>query len=175
MRLHTYPHLPVANRNIGLGLFHGSGEPRVDEAETHRIHVHVIPAPFFCHGFGKPHHRRFPRRIASLARIAIQSGNGCNVNHFAHDNRPCLGFFLRRIPYPARSGPQQAKGRHDMNVQHALKLFIRGFLNDAVPGVTGVIHHNVYGAELRRKLSDCRFRKAARRQVASQCLHFGPI
>ncbi len=43
---------------------------------------------------------------------------------------------------------QNAKRRHQMDVDHRLKLLVRGLLDNGVPGITRVIDNNVDAAEV---------------------------
>ena len=57
------------------------------------------------------------------------------------------GLALSHVAKMGSRGPQDAEGRHDVDVEHSLELLIRGLLNYVVPRVTGVVDDDVETAQ----------------------------
>ena len=148
-RDHHLPHLPhlLGDPELDLlaltldlaGVLLGGGEARLDEAEGDGIAVDLELTPLLGDGLGQAGHPGLGGGVVGLAGVAHRARDRGDVDDLAED-LPALGLLgLGRLA-PGRGERADHAERDDrVDVEHRLELLVAHPVDDAVPGVPGVV------------------------------------
>src|SRR5581483_11840742 len=146
-----------------LGTLLSGGQSGFDEAVADTIDLHIELAPFFGQCLGQTGDTGLGGGIIHLSGIAIDAGDRGDIDHLARISATVgSDFLLGSVAYEGRGLAQNAERSGGVNIHHGVPLLIGHFMNDAIPGVAGVIDNNVDGAKVfERRVDQLRWKRRA--------------
>jgi hypothetical protein len=120
-------HLDLAR----LALAQRLGEARLDVAEGHGVHRHVVAAELLGQRLGQADDARLAGRVVRLAGVAVDARGRRDVDDLAHD-APALGaLLLDGLAEMLLEGAQDAERRGQMHVEDGVPLLVGHLLDHA--------------------------------------------
>ncbi|EPE07043.1 transcription factor tfiiic complex subunit [Ophiostoma piceae UAMH 11346] len=127
--------LAVGADNKGA-LFLGLRQARLDVAESDRVAAHTkLGAPFLGNCLAQADDARLGQRVVGLARVAVHARRRRDI-----DNVAALAVRDAEV---GRGSTDQAERCLGMQVQDVVPLLVAHLVDDAVPGVAGVVDDNM--------------------------------